>query len=417
MKLKWKKLAFEAAYLVNRSLMPSHIAIRLLCNTIALRRARFVLCMDEGGFGHTLTIPDMARRVLGENTVCVFRYDPRRHNRYTRHLWPDVVCIFIPIQPVFRWSRCFAPGDIPRFNRIVNKVVKFVFGKSAIFHKSDYSPWVKRGVYDWMADKCVVAMSELVQHKNVPNTYLAYYFRAVQSIPAPDLVVPKGLKNSFSRIARRLNGGTDPSLMSLYLRRKGDKNDVTNYIRNSGDLEGYGQLAHHLASEHGYRVLLVGDVRVADFPVRFQSALWDATTFSLDPRIFSLLAVFASERFIGNDGGGWWLPALMKKPALMVDVYPYGDVMLNSLVLYKRLVDPQGTEISVTDCLENQLWVHEFPEGYVVRTNTTDELLAASAEFLAVPLLDWFNYCQPQAIFRRSCWALQARARLVACQE
>src|SRR5262249_13835945 len=132
-------------------------------------------------------------------------------------------------------------------------------------------------------------------------------------------------------------------LCGLYLRRKGeDSSDHTTNWRVGSPLFEY-LPPLELLNDAGYQVILVGD-GVLD-PITFERCggmLVDARSVNVNKDILDLFGATEVDIFIGETGGGLWLPGINHIPRLHLNAYPYFVAKPNSWIYYKTVTDRDG---------------------------------------------------------------------------
>ena len=86
---------------LDRAVLPVVMGIalvRLIWHTGLLRRDDVIVVMPEGGFGHTITGPDVSRRLFaGRRCVFIALSEYGRHNWKVATIWPDIDVVFLPL--------------------------------------------------------------------------------------------------------------------------------------------------------------------------------------------------------------------------------------------------------------------------------------------------------------------------------
>ncbi|MFC1704339.1 TIGR04372 family glycosyltransferase [Candidatus Omnitrophota bacterium] len=363
--------------------------IRVLCNFSLLRKVEIIVFMAEGGFGHTITGPDLMRRLFkGKRCAFIAFSEFNRHNRKVARIWPDIFYLFLPLStgvkfnnravilPLSAWYKRTAPQLIIRLLRIFNKSFELydnedIYKLTAFPDGFDAKRSIPKSLIgkDW-CNSCVRVVG---------------YLKLINDVSVPEVRLPEKWRTRVrNKIEHLLSRGTDAAkLCGLYLRQKGiDSGDVTSSIRCGSKLEIYLAAIRYL-NEKGYAVLLTGDESMAD-AVReeFQGNLIDDKSIRIDKGYFDLFAAIESDIFICESGGGAWLPGLNNVPRLMTNSFPLGCGLQNSWVFYKTIREKNGQLVSdiKKTFIENE-YQYNF-EDYAVDNNNSEELLSAVASFL-----------------------------------
>ncbi|MCH7553982.1 MAG: TIGR04372 family glycosyltransferase, partial [Chloroflexi bacterium] len=151
--------------------------------------------------------------------------------------------------------------------------------------------------------------------------------------------------------------------------------------RTGSPLDHYLPAVRYLNSA-GYQVLLTGDatINASEFET-FRGGLVDARHAGVDNGIFSLFAGFEVDIFIGEAGGGSWLPLLKNVPSLMLNAFPYLFGLPNSWIYYKTARDSSGRLVHYADLWNERAYDYELA-GLTIEENTAEQILEAVTEFV-----------------------------------
>jgi hypothetical protein len=336
-------------------------------------RSDVVLVMHQGGFGHTIHHPDLARRMFpGKRILCLCMFQRAAHNPLVARIWPDVQVIFLPI--AFAWGRQNRKFPLPWF-------------------PGWKSLWLHRVLKRWFPTKMVLSIVELNEitrhygHDSAgrrPASHWAFgYFELMRNVAAPPPPrLPLDLRRRAER-AIRLRCTSADKLCCLYLRVRGaaGDGDPSSWRRIGSPLQQYWPAVRALNSR-GYTVLLVGD-RVLDRETaeEFGDRLLDAASLRLSCDLLYLYAALQSDVAILECGGGSWLPIYRNMPHLVVNVLPYEFASPGGTIYYKAILRPDG-EPEEPNLLFGAM-VHEYDfSGHVVKDNNEEELEEAVADFI-----------------------------------
>jgi hypothetical protein len=129
-------------------------------------------------------------------------------------------------------------------------------------------------------------------------------------------------------------------------------------------------------------VLFTGDRELPD-PVfrRFNGMVVDAKHLVVSEQIFSLFAATEADIWIGDNGGGTWLPGINSTPRLVINAFPYYYGYPSSWMFYKTVRDKFGRLMDLRGIFQEHPYDYEISAG-VVYDNTSDEIIQAVAQFL-----------------------------------
>src|SRR5262249_1365718 len=140
--------------------------------------------------------------------------------------------------------------------------------------------------------------------------------------------------------------------------------------------------AVELLNDAGYQVILVGD-GVLD-PITFERCggmLVDARSVNVNKDILDLFGATEVDIFIGETGGGLWLPGINHIPRLHLNAYPYFVAKPNSWIYYKTVTDRDGKLIHYREVFANHMYDYELP-GMTLHDNSADAICRAVTCFL-----------------------------------
>jgi putative glycosyltransferase (TIGR04372 family) len=357
---------------------------RLLARFRKIRASEVVILMSDGGFAHTIMGPDVMRRLfVGRRCLFLCLSEYGRHNWRVAELWPDIEVVFLPLSLGITINR--RPVLLPplaslkrRFPLIVGRIVR------AIGHRN------------------VVLMSllELYARLPVPGSVASVvaglpdnfktplcYFKLRQESKRAALRLPDSWSQKVQAAVRRsLHPMVLPSQMRLcclYLRQKGSKStDATNSSRVGSTLESYFP-AVELLNRTGYQVLLIGDISLdPSLYGRFGGMLIDAGNVGIDKELFNLYAATNADIFVGEAGGGFFVPMLNEIPSIFLNAFPYSFAVPNAWMYYKSVRDCRGDLVDCTKLFGDLAYDYELP-GMTVHVNSAEEICEAVECFLS----------------------------------
>ena len=373
-----------------------------------IKSSKVVLCC-EGGYGHTISIPDIGRRI-DKDALIVFVSEYGRHNWKQSLIWDDVNVIHL-LKSVY--SHYYITHLIMCI--FIKFILTKLFNKKLILTENKIHKNETTFFYEYMMLFVQKGSGCVVQANNIPecNEWMVYWYRLRRMVKRDSPTVPKEIKVRFYEALSDKREEKIDKLVTIYLRNKNTRSETC--IRSGSELSAYRSAIHYL-DKHGYTILIVGDRSSEEYPEDLTKYLFDANKINFNQEWFNILAISECERFIGESGGGSYLPCVFEKPILMCNVLPYFQGVPFSLMMFKRIVDRNNKMVNLDECL-NDPWQTINTQEYKVLNNTEEMILGAVIEFVSVPLEKWNEYIKPQPIFPCGGWAVEAPARLVKYQD
>jgi hypothetical protein len=342
----------------------------------AIRRARAILFVPDGGFGYTILSPDWLRRLHpggGNLTFFGTSYDRHRHNRRIQDLWG--ANSFIWIRQGFMLPHLGAAYDSP-----------FSF---RLFHAAH------RVLVRYMPDTpCYFAMEGLIAATPAPawldaedafNGRLeSRYYPLIYSQPAPALHVGESIRSRVSQTLRNRCGTDFPRRCAFYLRYRGGGagDDTSSLNRMSSSLDSY-LPAIRVLNRAGYQVLLTGDALApAKMIAERAGGLVDWRAAGADRDEFMLFAGTEVDIHIGSLSGGSAYLYVTDIPALMLNAFAPGDALPRTTVCYKWLYDSADSLVGLEPLLGGMFYDHQL-HGCRLVDNTPDEMAESVEDFIA----------------------------------
>jgi len=348
-------------------------------------KADSITIMPEGGFGHTVTAPDILRRLYPKkNNIFVIFSECGRHNRKISLMWKDVRIVFFPLNFGIRLrgiARAFPVSDWYKSNihRLFLKYTRFLNKKAKINYMLDMYKIILH------KDNSVLPESLNGAGYEITCRWVIGYFNLMKNDSSGRVFLPE---NNCKKIRKKIkdflakNGIENHKLCCLYLRQKNkDAHDITSSSRAGSDLMDYVPAIEFLNSQ-GYQVLLTGDVEVDDkFINKFGGKLIDYKVIHVDRDFFYLFAATEADIFVGDSGGGVWLSGVNRIPRLILNAFPFGYGQPYSWIYYKTLRDSQGELIEVEKLLSEHLYKYVF-ENATLESNSAQEIDSAVRQFI-----------------------------------
>lgn len=377
--------AKRAAQSVASALALTWTLMRLLANLELLRKAQVVVVMADWGFGHSVAGPDVARRLFaGRRCVFLLLSEHGRHNPVVGSIWPDIRVLFLPVRfglRIGRRSYSFPPTGQHWTSDTLLAVLRWLVRGDA-----GSGPLLLDLIDVYAKIPTPQDSTQRLSHMSVELRWPMCYFRLQQEVPAPPVRLPSRLRQRVEEKLRRLpirgRASRDSRFCCLYLRQKGQGHpDVTSSSRVGSCLGEY-LPAIRLLNGSGYRVFLVGDVELTPEVYRsFGGMLADAGTLGIPKGLFDIYAATEADVFIGEAGGGAWIPGLNGIPSLFVNAFPYRFGLPYSWVYYKTVRDKCRSLVHL-----RELWskyAHDWElAGMTLHANSSGEILEAVSHFL-----------------------------------
>jgi putative glycosyltransferase (TIGR04372 family) len=353
----------------------------ILANWRKIARADLVIIHGTGGFGYTITTPDLARRDrVGQRIVILFAYVPGTHNLEIRKIWPDVDLIFVPIAFRKPFARQFHPYDkdaqlvvlLPysdewRYSlfRWIGVCLRWLVSPRRVISDEEYLAS--------FPDHDVPAGRSYIDH------WVPAYLRLLRDVPATPLRLPEEDRRSVANALQRA-AGKKAKLCCLYLRLRATKRHPDAFLRSGGDVASYCRAVKRL-NERGYQVLLVGDRNLPPgLSAEFCGMFVDAQSLNVSDDICYLYAATECDISIGECGGGFWLSPINDVPSMLVNTYPFHIGWNDMVIYYKVLQKNDGCIVPAGEMFGKygEDIVHTDPK---VLENGAAELEAAIAHF------------------------------------
>ena len=387
----------------------------LAAHVRVVRRADVVVVMEEGGFGHTVVAPDLARRIFpGEACVVVALSDYGRHNWKIASLWPDVRMFFLPMSLGLEiGGEAVTHRGFPWYRRQAPRFFQLVLRKVARKHAR-----VLTTVEMYESILAEAGHDSVRRDLELGRAWPNVYVRLSRETPAPPARLPRRWREQVGRGLARVaatGGGFAPrGTCCLYLRQKNaEEADITGSVRAGSALEEYLE-GVGLLREAGYQVLLTGDVALPQAVAeRFRGTLADTKAAGVDRRIFSLYAGTEADIFMGEVGGGTWLPGVNGIRSLILNAFPYFYGFPNAWMYYKSVAGEDGRQIDPRQLFSELAYAYQIP-GATVRKNGSREITSAIAAFLedVDKEPEAATASAPRFEFPKHTWAWNANAKL-----
>jgi putative glycosyltransferase (TIGR04372 family) len=376
------KRLFRLPSIVLSCVLSTGIAAAVLVkHARKILKADLVVVHGEGGFGYTITTPDMLRRDRpGQRIVILFAYVPGTHNILIGKIWPDIDVLFVPCafrRPFVRQSHPYDEhaGTValfPSWDRyryilfgLLYAVLRMALPKSRVINDEDF--------YTALPDEPLPAA------RTPFDRWHQFYFRLLREVPAKPLCLPESDRRLVADALARAAGGKR-KLCCLYLRLRASRELPDAFLRSGGDVATYIRAVKRL-NERGFQVLLVGDRHLPPGMAEdFKGMFVDAASLKISKSLFYLYAATESQIAIGECGGGFWVGPINGIPSMLVNNYPFHIGWQGMALYFKALERSDGTLVPAEELFAQfgEDVVHSDPK---VVDNCAAELEAAITHF------------------------------------
>jgi putative glycosyltransferase (TIGR04372 family) len=370
----------------------------ILClNIRKIYNSNVIFYMEDGGYGLTITDVDIARRIFkDQNLTVIIASEVGRHNWKQAQIWPD-----INVMHVCKSIRYHDIEQTIRTKKYTKKILQLVIGtKNEGYSIGLTKPTASRHLlareelFGLLIEKIKILQGEIAQSPGTPDLHIfyAYWFRSIELYDVKEPKIPEKWKNMIDDKLTSL-GKASNKIATIYMRLKGVGTDGE--LRCGSGFESYTKAIDYLI-ELGFTILLVGDRGLDECPIADQKKYITATRLRVQKDCFNLYAATECDIFIGDPGGGAVLPSIMKVPRLMINSYPFSQVLPGYLQLFKRLVSKNHEDIPMKRCFEQLNYEFDPSIASDVRNNSADEIFEAVKELISVKTNSWFEYIKSE---------------------
>jgi hypothetical protein len=392
------------AVTLARAVATLSLFVTLAANVAAIKRARAILLMANGGFGHSVVAPDWLRRLhSGGGTLTLFAVNMNdgRHNPLISELWG---------RDRFVWVR--KGITLPKLGSVYD--AQWV---TALFRAT-------QRLLRWLLPKtpCYCSYDELIAATPSPawldpndgfnQRYESRYYPLMQARPARALRVGASRRREVTQALKARFGSDFSGRCTLYIRYLTEPNETDRSSANrlSAPLDDYVP-AIRVLNRRGFQVLLTGDALAPpDLMDKMNGGLVDWRALGVDPHVFRLFAGTEVDLHIGSLSGGSAYVFVTDIPALMLNAFAPGDALPRTTVSYKWLYGQGDQLVSLEPLLGGMFFDHQL-HGCRLIDNSPGEMAEIVADFLAHS--DERPYgVDPTALGIGAPWIRAANARL-----
>jgi hypothetical protein len=353
-----KRTAIRAAstvvIMLSRIVAALSLFMALTVNIGAVRRARAILLVSNGGFGHTITGPDWLRRLhpgSGNLTFFAMNKADGRHNLLITELWGP---------SNFFWVR----------KGIALPILGSVYDAdwlALIFHAAKrFLKWFVPNTPSYCSYDDLIAATPappwLASRHPFNQRYESRYYHLIQERPAPALHVGTSMRRDVTRALNDRFGTNFPRRCAFYIRYLTEPNstDFSSINRLSAPLEDY-LPAIRILNSYGFQVLLTGDLPAERSLIdKMAGAAVDWRAVGVDPDKFRIFAGTEVDLHIGSLSGGSAYVLVTDIPALMLNAFAPGDALPRTTVGYKWIYESDGSMASLDELLGGKFYDHQL---------------------------------------------------------
>ncbi len=342
----------------------------------AIRRCERVIFIPSAGFGHSIHDTDLARRLFpGQRCLLVFLSGPGRHNPEVGVLWSDAEVFFLPTGAKWRVAgRIFlSPPQVWLASSISRWLRWMTVRAGGYFFEGQelYQNLIEKGTWP---ESLLTQTAHLKMNFRWPIFY--FHLRSRTNATRPRL--PESIR---SEIEKKLPSGR--TRVGIYLRQKGlDGTTIIDRQRTGSPLESYLPAIRWLVGQ-GYQVLICGDAEwPSDLAPDLVGEVLDARSVDVPKTRFDLYAATEVALFIGESGGGIWLPELSGIPVLMLNALPYSVGIPHAQIFYQLVRRPENRKlVSRSEIYAKHSYDYLFP-GFLLEKLGPEHILAAVQSFI-----------------------------------
>lgn len=395
----------------------------LLKHKKAIRSADGIVFIRDAGFGHTLHGPDAVRRLHpGLKLVFIVMAAPARHNFHVPKIWPDLTLFFVPVGVSLR---------LGPFSLLISadERLQGVSGQHII--QKMISPWFIN-TKPWIAPvnelyDSIPAVPGIDIHSTplidfgASTAWTPRYFKLQKDVPMPKVRLPETIRGEIREklkiLRERSSLSHNGKICTLYLRQK----DVNSFEKSSSRRSGSSLEAYlpgiKKTIDAGFQVLMTGDhPRDVNLQKEFDGLLVYPESISVKKDLFDLYAGTECDLFVGECGGGSWLPSYNHVPSLYINAYPFFFGRPDARVLFKTLKDEAGSLVNFNEVFK----IHVYDPvllKYEVCANSEVEITEAFEEFLeenvsGVPSKRSANTEKIESLIPRETWFKLSNSRI-----
>lgn len=299
-----------------------------------------VFIIHQGGFGNIPMQSDLFLRYITHQGYIALLFSPNRHNPTIQRIYGKQ--FFVINRASF--STKFQGESLSVELRAI-ALLKFVLSFG----------WAKRTIWQLHDLKQKAIPFGIDTQEPFQFWRQKLWYLSAKDYRTSDLNV----QNYFSAEFQLLRGAFSGRVCSLYLRKKGSPEKLSNFWRSGKSLYEYDPMLTEL-KKLKFSTLVYGDVDdlELDFCTRFME-VFSYRDLGIEKEIWNIIAPIFAEFTIGNSGGGLQIPISFGRKILLIDAFGYWNWFPNTLHSFKSIFDSSGNLINPYKYLIND---QEFGE-------------------------------------------------------
>jgi hypothetical protein len=277
-----------------------------------------IFLQDEGGFGHTITSPLLLKYYYGNNWTLFFQFSKKRHNIYIKDVFNNLVFLNFSF---FNFQSYY----MNKFNfRLLYLILKIFSKKKLLF------------INDFMDS---LPMSSINKNNNSLKTcnirsklfwlIAQKKFNLINNLSIQ--IYNQNIDKIFKSKKKKL----------LFALRYKDYKENDPIKRDSRPINFYKNSLEH-AVKKGWQIFLTGDCSKYPAWVKKNSNIFNFSKlekYNINLDYYNFLSGMFSNACIGPHSGALWYNVARKTKCLVLEHSFLGDVMPNSIITYRNLIN------------------------------------------------------------------------------
>jgi hypothetical protein len=277
-----------------------------------------IFLQDEGGFGHTITSPLLLKYYYGNNWTLFFQFSKKRHNIYIKDVFNNLVFLNFSF---FNFQSYY----MNKFNfRLLYLILK-IFSKKKLLFINDFMdslPMSSINKNNNSLKTCNIRskLFWLISQKKfnfINNSNIQIYNQNIDKI--------------FKSKKKKL----------LFALRYKDHKENNPVKRDSRHINFYKNSLEHMVKK-GWQIFLTGDCSKYPAWVKKNSNIFNFSKlekYNINLDYYNFLSGMFSNACIGPHSGALWYNVARKTKCLVLEHSFLGDVMPNSIITYRNLIN------------------------------------------------------------------------------
>ncbi len=345
-------------------------------NFFLIFRSEKIVMMEDGGFGHSFTVPDIMRYTFDkkEKILLITLFDSARYNKFLTECF-NVSFLNIKTctgKTIYKFTK-------KKFGEYENSDFKFISKSLKFFLKYILNKKIlsRLDLYKYSFKNFKKKNPDIDLNKFNFKTFKDYeysYFYNIQFNRKNKPNLNSSIIDKVNKNIKRLI--QNKKRCTLYLRQRTGGLKTT--TRNGSNFKAYIPLIKYLISKK-YIIFLVGeaDWYTSQFNLDKRSVM-DHKIANIDRDLFQIYAGFNCDLFISECGGfkffGYYAPI-----AIGINYFPYGIVEPNFVKTFHKKIKENDKILDYEECYK-KFW-HKFdfadkdPIKYKIINNSSEDFL------------------------------------------